>query len=111
MSVTPASGTVDQTVFRFSGRNWRPNRRVEVFFGPYCAPEQVCPAIAEFVRLRTNSRGGFVFRFREGHAQPGDEGQHIHSGSGVLTFQQIVGRRPHTRYLRRQPRYDVTVAN
>ena len=108
MSVSPASGTVDQTVFRFAGRGWRPGRRVVIFYGPYCAPGAACPAIAYLIRLRTNSRGGFVFRFREGQAQPGDEERHIHSGGGPVTFEQMVGRPPHTRYLRRQPRYEVS---
>ena len=105
MSVTPSEGTVGETVFRFRGRGWRPNRRVEIFYGPYCQPGAACPAIAFMVRLRTNERGRFVFRFRVGPVKEGDDEQDVHAGGGEPVFEQLVGRPRHTRWLRRQPHF------
>ena len=108
MSVTPAQGTVGDTVFRIAGRGWRPRGRVSVFYGPYCDPGEACPAIAYFVRIRANRRGGFVFRFRDGDPQSGDAEHHIHAGSHGPVFEQLVGKVPHKRLVRRRPEYTAT---
>lgn len=105
MSVEPREGP-EGSVFRISGRGWRPNKRVEVVYGVYCRPDQACIAIAYIVHLRTNSRGGFRFRVRAGEAQPGDRDRRIHSGSG-FTFTQWLGRPNDSRLVQRRPRYRV----
>jgi len=101
MTVRPAEAP-EGSVFTFRGRHWRPNRRVRVTFGPYCRPDEPCPAIAYLGRLRTNGRGRFVFRLRAGAEQEGDLEAHIHSGHGP-TFEQ----RARTRTVSRSPRYRV----
>jgi hypothetical protein len=108
MSVTPAQGTVGETVFRFKGSGWRPRARVTAFFGPYCEPTEACPAIAQLVRFRTNRRGGFVFRFRDGDPQAGDAERHIYAGSHGPAFEQLVGKPPHRRLVTRRPEYTAT---
>jgi hypothetical protein len=107
MSVKPARGP-EGSVFTFKGRRWRPNRRVTVTFGPYCRPDEACPAIAYLGRLRTGGHGGFTFRLRAGAEQDGDLEHGIHSGSGP-SFSQRVGRRDRNRLVNRSPRYRVIV--
>ena len=99
---------MDETVFRFEGRGWRPRALVTVSFGPYCEPLEPCPAIAQLVRFRTNRRGGFAFRFRDGDPQSGDAERHIHAGSHGPVFEQRVGKRPHRRLVTRRPEYTAT---
>jgi hypothetical protein len=105
MSVRPAEGPED-SVFVFTGRHWRPDRRVTATLGPYCRPDNACPAIAQLVRLRTGHRGGFRFRLRAGAPQDGDQQNRIYSGSGP-TFSQRVGRGDRTRLVSRSPSYRV----
>lgn len=107
MSVEPREGP-EGSVFRITGRGWRPSRRVGVIYGVYCPPGAVCIAIAYFTRIRTNARGGFTFRVRAGEAQPGDRDRRIRSGSG-FTFSQWIGKPGERRLVRRRPRYQVTV--
>jgi hypothetical protein len=76
VSVEPRSGP-EGSVFRFSGRGWRPERRVNIWFGMYCRPDEACPAIAYIDRVRTNRHGRW-------------------SGSRP-TFSQRVGKREVTR--------------
>jgi hypothetical protein len=103
MSVEPRSGP-EGSVFRFEGRGWRPERRVTVHFGPYCRPDEACPAIAYIGRVRTDGRGRFTFRLRAGASRPGDAERRIVSGGRPL-FTQQVGEREVTR----SPRYRVTI--
>ena len=98
MSVTPSEGP-EGSVFRFTGRGWRANRRVRVAFGLYCRPDVACPAIAQLVTLRTGPRGRFVFRLRAGQAQPGDNEAGIHSGSNPSFSQRTVTRAPRYRVI------------
>jgi hypothetical protein len=102
MSVKPAQGP-EGSVFRFHGRGWRPERRVFITFGAYCRPNEACLAIAYLVRVRTDSRGRFVFRLRAGAEQPGDDRAGIHAG-GRPTFGQ---RARSGRGITRSPRYRV----
>ena len=95
-------------MFRFIGRDWRPNRRVRVNFGAYCRPGDPCIDVLYTALLRTDSRGRFVFRLRAGQEQPGDEEAGIRSG-GQPTFSQRVGRPGHRRTLLRRPRHRVIV--
>ncbi len=103
MSVEPRSGP-EGSVFRFEGRRWRPERRVTVYFGPYCRPDEACPAIAYTGRLRTDERGRFTFKLRAGTARPGDAERRIASGGKPL-FTQKLG----DREVSRAPRYRVIV--
>ena len=105
MAVEPREGP-EGSVFRITGRGWRPLRRVEVFYGVYCPPGSVCVAIAYTARLRTNRRGGFTFRVRAGAAQPGDGDRRITSGGG-FTFSQWLGRANESHLVQRRPRYRV----
>jgi hypothetical protein len=107
MSVEPREGP-EGSVFRFTGRDWRPDRRVTATFGVYCPPGDACIAIAYVVRLRTSDSGRFVFRLRAGQEQPRDEERGVRSGSNP-TFSHRVGRPGHIRYVSRTPRYRVTV--
>jgi hypothetical protein len=107
MSVEPREGP-EGSVFRITGRGWRPSRRVSVIYGVYCRPDQLCIDIAYFARLRTNSRGGFTFRVRAGQARPDDRERRIFSGSG-FTFSQWVGKPNDRRVVRRRPRYRVVL--
>ena len=103
MSVEPRTGP-EGSVFRFTGRDWRPNRRVTVYFGPYCRPDEACPAIAFVGRLRTDDCGRFAFKLRAGTARRGDAERRIASG-GRPTFSQRIGERT----VSRSPRYRVIV--
>jgi hypothetical protein len=105
MSVKPAEAA-EGSVFTFTGRHWRPNRRVTATFGVYCRPDEACIEIAYIVRLRTGDRGGFRFHLRGGYARPGDKAQGIHAGSDP-TFAQRVGRAGRSRFVSRSPRYRV----
>jgi hypothetical protein len=105
MSVEPREGP-EGSVFRIRGRGWRPQKRVEVFYGPYCRPDQACPAIAYLGRFRTNRRGGFTFRVRAGQPQPGDRERRITAGSG-FGFTQWLGRPYESHRVQRAPRYRV----
>jgi hypothetical protein len=107
MSVEPREGS-EGSVFRITGRGWRPSRRVSVIYGAYCRPDQLCIAIAYVARLRTNSRGGFTFRVRAGQTQPDDRERRIFSGSG-FTFSQWIGKPNDRRVVRRRPRYRVVL--
>ena len=101
MSVKPHEGP-EGSVFRFTGRGWRPNRRVSASFGAYCRPDEACIAILYVVTLHTDETGRFLFRLRAGQEQPGDHAKHIHSG-GRPTFSQ--------RRVSRSPRYRVILPN
>jgi hypothetical protein len=101
VSVEPRTGP-EGSVFRFTGRGWRPQRRVTVYYGPYCRPDQACPAIAYVGRLRTNRRGRFTLRLRAGAARAGDSDRKIASGANP-TFEQRAGGRT----VSRSPRYRV----
>ena len=103
MTVEPQTGP-EGGVFRFTGRGWRPQRRVTVYYGPYCRPDEACPAIAYVGRLRTNRDGRFSFRLRAGDARPGDADRRIASGSNP-TFAQLSGGRT----VSRSPRYRVVL--
>jgi hypothetical protein len=106
MSVEPREGP-EGSVFRFTGRGWRPNRRVRATFGAYCRPDEACIAIAYIVRLYADRTGRFAFRLRAGAARPGDHAKGIHSGARPSFAQRVVipGRRSRT--VTRQPRYRV----
>jgi hypothetical protein len=106
MSVEPREAP-EGSVFRFTGRRWRPNRKVRVTFGAYCRPDEACIAIAYIVTLYADQRGRFVFRLRAGPAQPGDDAKRIRSGARPSFAQRVVipGRRSRT--VTRQPRYRV----
>jgi hypothetical protein len=103
MSVEPRSGP-EGSVFRIEGRRWRPERRVTVYFGPYCRPDEACPAIAYIGRLRTNERGRFTFKLRAGTERAGDVERRIVSGGRPLFTQQVGDRE-----VSRAPRYRVTI--
>jgi hypothetical protein len=105
MAVEPREAP-EGSVFRFTGRNWRPNRRVRVNFGVYCRPGEACIDVLYTALLRTDDSGRFSFRLRAGQEQDGDEKRGIRSG-GQPTFQQRVGRPGHRRTLGRTPRYRV----
>ena len=104
MSVSPREAP-EGSVFRFTGRGWRPNRRVTATFGVYCRPDEACIAIAYIVRLRTDATGRFVFRLRAGAEQAGDDERRIHSGSAP-SFSQLTRS---GRTVTRRPRYRVIV--
>jgi hypothetical protein len=105
MSVEPHQGP-EGSVFRITGRGWRPGRRVKVVYGVYCRPDEACIAIAYIAHVRTNRSGGFTFRVRAGQAQPGDRDRKIASGSG-FTFSQWLGKPNESRVVERRPRYRV----
>lgn len=107
MAVEPREAP-EGSVFRIKGRGWLPRKRVEVFYGPYCRPDQACPASAAIARLRTNRRGGFTFRVRAGQSEPGDAERGIVSG-GHPGFSQWRGRPHESRLVQRSPRYNVVV--
>jgi hypothetical protein len=92
-------------VFRFTGRDWRPNRRVTATFGVYCRPGEVCIAIAYLVRPRTDERGRFAFRLRAGQERPRDDERGIRSGSAP-TFSQRIGKPGDGRFVSRMPRWE-----
>ncbi len=80
-------------------RGWRPRERVEVYYGVYCRPGDVCIAIAYFAHVRTDRRGRFMFRARAGEELAGDRDRKIVSGSGFTFSQRTVTRRPHYRVI------------
>jgi len=98
MTVEPREAQ-EGKVFRFEGRGWQSRKRVEVVFGVYCRPEEVCIAIAYFAHVRTDRHGRFTFRARAGEAQAGDRERKIHSGSGFMFSQRTVTRKPRYRVL------------
>jgi hypothetical protein len=103
MTVEPRRGP-EGSVFVFRGRAWRSERRVRVWYGPYCRPDEACPAIAYLGRLRTNERGRFTFRLRAGASRRGDTARRIHSGSNPTFSQRARGRT-----VSRSPDYEVTL--
>jgi hypothetical protein len=103
MSVEPRTGP-EGSVFRFQGRKWRPDRRVTVYFGAYCRPDEACPAIAYMGWVRTDDRGRFRFKLRAGTSRPGDAERRIVSGGRPLFTQKAGGRE-----VSRAPRYTVTI--
>jgi hypothetical protein len=105
MSVAPKEGP-EGSVFTFKGRHWRPDKRVTIAYGPYCRPDEACPAIAYLGHIRTGPHGGFTFRLRAGAEQDGDPAKGIVSGSGP-GFSQRVGRGDRVRTVSRSPRYRV----
>jgi hypothetical protein len=110
--VEPKSGDT-KTVFKFSGRGWRPNRRVEALHGLYCRvqqePKVVCQPAGIVERFRANKRGRFVFRFRNGPGvlDPDDIPPPAAQGGGPVTFSQWRGRPYHSKRVRRRPLYCV----
>jgi hypothetical protein len=105
MSVEPREGP-EGSVFRFTGRGWRPNRRVRITFGAYCRPGEACIAILYFVAVQTNAKGRYTFRLRAGAEQAGDRERGILSGERP-NFRQRAGRPGHRRTVSRAPRYRV----
>jgi hypothetical protein len=103
IKVKPREGA-EGSVFRFVGRDWRPNRRVRVTYGVYCRPGEACIRIAYTAFARTNDDGRFVFRLRAGDEQEGDEEKGIVAG-GSPVFSQ----RARKRTVRRSPDYRVIV--
>jgi hypothetical protein len=102
MAVEPREG-LEGSVFRISGRAWRPNRPVQVFYGVPCPPGAICPAIGYSGRIRTNRRGRFTFRVRAGEPQSGGDDRNIHAGGGFKFSQRTASHRTITR----KPRYRV----
>jgi len=102
MAVEPHAGP-EGSVFRFEGRGWRPQRRVEVVYGVYCRPDEVCIEVAYFAHVRTDRHGRFSFRARAGQAHAGDSDHKIVSGSGFTFSQRTASHRTITR----KPRYRV----
>jgi hypothetical protein len=98
MSVKPREGP-EGSVFRFTGRGWRPNRRVRANFGVYCRPDEACIRILNTVRLKTDATGRFVFRLRAGQEQPGDHARRIYSGGRPSFSQRTVTRAPRYRVI------------
>jgi hypothetical protein len=86
-------------VFRLEGRGWLRRKRVTVVYGPYCRPDEACPAIAYIGHIRTTRRGRFTFRVRAGRAQPGDKERNIHPGSAFRFSQRTVTRAPRYRVI------------
>jgi hypothetical protein len=102
MTVEPREGP-EGSVFRISGRAWRPNRPVQVIYGVYCPPGAVCISIAYFARVRTDRHGRFTFRVRAGEAKAGDDDRKIHAGGDFEFSQRTASHRTITR----KPRYVV----
>jgi hypothetical protein len=98
MMVEPHEGP-EGSVFRFEGRGWLGNRKVTVTLGPYCRPDDACPAIAQIITLSTNAKGRFVLKLRAGQAHPGDQAAGIRSGGGPSFSQRTVTRRPRYRVI------------
>jgi hypothetical protein len=98
MSVEPREGP-EGSVFRIQGRGWQPRKRVRVFYGVYCRPQDACIEIAYIARVRTDRHGRFTFRVRAGQPQADDENRHIHAGSGFTFSQRTVTRRPRYRVI------------
>jgi hypothetical protein len=105
LEVSPTEGARG-TVFRVEGRAWRPRRVVKVVYGPYC--EGDCPDIGKIARVRAGSRGGFVFRFRDGQPRSGDLAAGVVAGNGPPVFEQWSGRPHRSRLVRREARYELT---
>jgi hypothetical protein len=98
MAVEPHEAP-EGSVFRFEGRGWRPRKRVQVVYGVYCRPGEVCIRIAYVAHVRTDGRGRFTFRARAGEAQAGDRERKIVSGAGFMFSQRTVTRRPRYRVI------------
>jgi hypothetical protein len=98
MAVEPREAP-EGSVFRFEGRGWKPRKRVQVVYGVYCRPDEVCIDIAYVAHVRTDRRGRFTFRARAGQAQAGDRDRNIHSGSGFTFSQRAVTRKPRYRVI------------
>jgi hypothetical protein len=99
MAVEPREGP-EGSVFRISGRAWRPNRPVRVFYGVYCPPGAVCIEIAYSARVRTDRHGRFRFRVRAGEPQSGDDERNIHAGGDFTFSQRSITRKPRYRVIR-----------
>lgn len=104
VAVAPMEGD-EGTTFRFTGRRWRPRRIVTASFGDFCDRSD-CEGVGRTAQFRTNRRGGFHFRFREGLAEPGDRSKGIRSGEGPVAFDQRRNG-PFSGGIRRKPRYEV----
>jgi hypothetical protein len=103
MKVEPRVGP-EGSVFRFTGRGWRPRKQVTVEFGAYGRPDEACPLIGYLGFLRTDRRGRFSFRLRAGSERAGDAERKIASGAGPTFSQRLRGRT-----VSRAPRYRVVV--
>jgi hypothetical protein len=108
VSVAPARGTI-HTVFRFSGRGWRPRRVVTILHGVYCKPHSVCPAVGVVEHLRSDENGRFLFRFRNGPGprHPTDIPRPSAQGGGPVSFRQVRRRGRHVVEVVRTPVYCV----
>jgi hypothetical protein len=112
VSVEPKNGDTE-TVFTFSGRGWRPKRKVEAQYSVYCRiqqePKVVCKPVGLVKRLRADKRGHFVFRFRNGPGKldPNDIPPPSAQGGGPVRFSQWRGRPYHSKRIRRKPLYCV----
>jgi hypothetical protein len=105
MSVEPRVAG-EGSVFRITGRDWRPRRHVRVTYGAYCRPGQPCILVLHSVRRRTDRQGRFTFRIRAGQPELGDAERGITSGSG-FTFSQWLGKPGGSHLVQRRPRYRV----
>jgi hypothetical protein len=103
MSVEPRSGP-EGSVFRFTGRGWRPERLVRVNFGAYCRPDQACIDILYTALLPTDGSGRFTFRLRAGRERPRDAGRGIRSGGRPTFLRRVRGVT-----VSRRPRYTVVL--
>jgi hypothetical protein len=107
MTVTPTPVSEGRIV-TFTGRHWRPNRRVRISFGAYCRPDDACPDILYLAHVKTTDRGRFVLRLRAGPEQGRDEGTGLRSGSRP-TFNQRARIHGKARTVSRSPRYRVLI--
>ncbi len=105
LSVTPKRGDTN-TVFAFIGRRWLPHKRVEAIYGRYCAPDKACTLEAHLQPFRTNSRGGFVFRFRQG-PEPILRGPKPRASGRDISFEQWSRKRYHSKLVMRAVSYYV----
>jgi hypothetical protein len=90
VSVSPLLGDTE-TVFVMRGWGWYRSRSIDAVYGAYCPPDQPCLAIGLITRFRTDRRGRFVFRFRNGPKPLTDVPEPRASGDGPVKF---VQRRP-----------------
>lgn len=106
VTVEPRHGDTE-TIFKFIGRGWRPKQRVFARYGVHCqvSEEVACTLAARLERFRTDTRGRFVFRFRNapGPRHPSDIARPGAQGGGPVAFRQWRG----TRLIQRTPGYCV----
>jgi hypothetical protein len=106
VTVAPKRGNT-KTVFTFRGHDWLPRRLVRAVYGVYCPRGAVCILIAKTTRFRTDERGRFMFRFRNGPEPLTGVPRPRASGGGPVTFEQWTGRPGQSRRISRSPTYAV----